>query len=97
MIFSPWAMCSTRYGRAFSGVPMASSRASAREGAPPCSGPDRAPMPPVTAAARSAPVEVITREVNVEALNPWSIVSIWYCSTARATSGSGFSPVSIHR
>ena len=46
-------------------------------------------MPPVTAAARSAPVEVMTREVNVEALNPWSIVNIWYCSTARATSGSG--------
>ena len=46
-------------------------------------------MPPVTAAARSAPVEVMTRAVNVEALKPWSMVSIWYCSTARALSGSG--------
>ena len=54
-------------------------------------------MPPVTAPARSAPVEVMTRAVNVEALKPWSIVSIWYCSTARAVSGSGRSPVSIHR
>ncbi len=41
-------------------------------------------MAPHTAAARSAPVEVITRAVKVEALNPWSMVRIWYCSTARA-------------
>ena len=68
---------------------MASSRSSARDGAPPCSGPDRAAMPPVTAAARSAPVEVMTRDVNVEALKPWSMVRIWYCSTARALSGVG--------
>ena len=34
----------------------------------------------------------MTRAVNVEALKPWSMVSIWYCSTARATSGSGRSP-----
>jgi len=39
---------------------------------------------PTTADPRSAPVEVITRAVNVDALKPWSIVEIWYCSTARA-------------
>ena len=46
-------------------------------------------MPPTTAAARSAPVEVMTRAVNVEALKPWSTVVIWYCSMPRARSGLG--------
>ena len=78
-------------------APMASSRSSARDGAPPCSGPDSAAMAPATAPATSAPVEVMTREVKVEALKPWSMVRIWYCSTARALSASGRSPVSIHR
>lgn len=55
---------------------------SARLGAPPCNGPERAPIAPTTAAARSAPVDVITRAVKVEALKPWSMVVIRYCSTA---------------
>ena len=76
---------------------MSSSMASARLGAPPCSGPDKAPMAPQTAAARSAPVEVMTRAVKVDALNPWSMVRIWYCSTARAWAGDGSDPVTIHR
>ncbi len=54
-------------------------------------------MPATTAAPRSAPVDVTTRAVNVEALKPWSTVVIWYCSTARALSGSGSSPVSMYR
>jgi len=54
-------------------VPISSSICNARLGAPPCSGPERAPMAPTTAAARSAPVEVMTRAVNVDALKPWSI------------------------
>ena len=54
-------------------------------------------MPPTTAAATSAPDEVMTRAVNVEALKPWSMVVIWYCSTARAFSASGSSPVNIQR
>ena len=53
-----------------SGVPMSSIMSSALEGAPPCSGPDSAPIAPSTAEARSAPVEAITLAVNVEALNP---------------------------
>ncbi len=44
-------------------------------------------MAPVTAAARSAPVEVMTRAVKVEALKPWSMVRIRYCSTARTWAG----------
>ena len=32
-------------------------------------------------------MEAITRAVNVEALKPWSTVSMRYCSTARACSG----------
>ena len=71
---------------------MASSMASARLGAPPCRGPDNAPIAPTTAEPRSAPVDVITRAVNVDALKPWSIVEIRYCSTARAYSGFGTSP-----
>ena len=46
-------------------------------------------MPPTTAAATSAPVEVMTLAVNVDALNPWSIVVIWYCSTPRPGLGVG--------
>jgi len=33
-----------------------------------------------------------TRAVNVDALNPWSIVEMRYCSTARACSGVGTVP-----
>ena len=36
---------------------------------------------PTTAAPRSAPVDVMTRAVNVDALKPWSIVEMRYCST----------------
>ena len=82
---------------AFSGLPMASSMSRARLGAPPCSGPDKAPMAPTTAAPMSAPVEAITRAVKVEALKPWSMVEMRYCSTARAWSGSGTSPLSMYR
>ena len=45
---------------------------STRAGAPPCSGPDSAPIAPDSAAATSAPVEAITRAVNVEAFMPCS-------------------------
>ena len=45
---------------------------STRAGAPPCSGPDIAPTAPDSAAATSAPVEAITRAVNVEAFMPCS-------------------------
>src|ERR1700687_3090502 len=42
----------------------------AGRGAPPCSGPLRAPTAPTIAETRSDPVDVITRAVNVEALRP---------------------------
>ena len=76
---------------------MASSMSSARLGAPPCRGPERAPTAPHTAAARSAPVDVITLAVKVEALKPWSSTKMRYCSTALASAGSGSAPRSIHR
>jgi len=41
-------------------------------GAPPCSGPDIAPIAPDMEAATSAPVEAITRAVKVEAFSPCS-------------------------
>ena len=44
----------------------------ARLGAPPCSGPDRAPIAPERQAATSAPVEAMTRAVKVEAFMPCS-------------------------
>ena len=59
-----------------SGVPIASRVSSARLGAPPCSGPDSAPSAPTRQAATSAPVEAMTRAVNVDALKPWSMVEI---------------------
>jgi hypothetical protein len=43
---------------------------SARLGAPPCSGPESAPIAPQMDAARSASVDVMTRAVKVDALNP---------------------------
>src|SRR2546422_226068 len=41
-----------------------------RDGAPPCRGPLIAPMAPENAAATSAPVEVMTRAAEVEAVMP---------------------------
>ena len=43
-----------------------------RLGAPPCNGPLIAPIAPEIEAATSAPVEAITRAVNVEAFMPCS-------------------------
>ena len=76
---------------------MASSMSRARLGAPPCSGPDSAPMAATMAEPRSAPVDVTTRAVKVDALKPWSIVRIMYCSMARACSGLGSVPVNMLR
>jgi len=52
-------------------------------------------MAPTTAAPRSAPVEVMTRAVNVDELKPWSMVEMRYFSSARALAGSGTSPLSM--
>ena len=49
-----------------------SSIGSTRAGAPPCNGPDIAPIAPDSAAATSAPVEAMTRAVKVEAFMPCS-------------------------
>ncbi|CAM5482857.1 hypothetical protein STENM36S_06467 [Streptomyces tendae] len=78
-----------------SGVPIASRVSSARLGAPPCSGPDNAETAPARQAATSAPVDAMTRAVKVDALNPWSMVEIRYCSIARVRASSGSSPVSM--
>ena len=45
-------------------------------GAPPCSGPERAPTAADSAAPQSAPVEATTRAVNVDAFSPCSAVQI---------------------
>ncbi|CAM5738215.1 hypothetical protein SBADM41S_00430 [Streptomyces badius] len=60
-----------------------------RDGAPPCSGPDIAPTAPDRAAATSAPVEAMTRAVNVEAFMPCSAAEVQYASTAFTCFGSG--------
>ena len=54
----------------------ASTMCSAREGAPPCSGPDIAPIAPERQAATSAPVLATTRLVNVDAFMPCSAAEI---------------------
>ena len=87
MIRRPAATSPRTQSAARSGVPIASSASSARLGAPPCSGPASAPIAAHTASTRSAPVDATTRAVNVDALNPWSIVRIMYCSTARGRAG----------
>ncbi len=71
---------------ALAGAPMASRASRARLGAPPCSGPIKAARAPVTTPTRSVPVDAMTRAAKVEALKPWSIVRIRYCSKARADS-----------
>ena len=49
---------------------------STRDGAPPWRGPLIAPIAPENAAATSAPVEVMTRAVNVEAFMPCSAAEL---------------------
>ena len=82
-----------------SGVPISSSVSSARLGAPPCSGPgQRAERAARTAAARSAPVEAITRAVKVDALKPWSIVGDQVVARcARSCLRGGTRPVTRYR
>ena len=46
-------------------------------------------MAPDIAAATSAPVEAITRAVNVEAFMPCSAAEVQYASTAATCAGSG--------
>ena len=84
MIRSPASSLGPTTASMRSAVPISSSRSRARLGAPPCSGPDRAPTAPTTQAPTSAPVEAMTRAVKVEALKPWSMVAMRYCSSARA-------------
>ncbi len=62
---------------------------STRAGAPPCSGPLIAPTAPDSAAATSAPVEAITRAVNVDAFIPCSAAVTQYASMASTCLGSG--------
>ena len=56
-------------------LPISSIASRARSGAPPCSGPAKVPIAATTADATSVPAEAATRAVNVEALNPWSMVA----------------------
>ena len=75
MIFSPLSSRSATQPRAAEGSPISSIIARARLGAPPCRGPERAPMAATIEPAMSAPVLATTRAVNVEALKPWSMVA----------------------
>src|SRR3954462_8074858 len=59
-------------------------------GAPPCSGPERAPPDAESAAPQSAPVEATTRAVNVDAFTPCSAVQIQYVSIALTALGSAW-------
>src|SRR4051794_2856845 len=93
MIRSPAATFPRTQASIRSGLPISSSPARARSGAPPCRGPENAPIAATTAETRSAPVEATTRAVNVDAAKPWSTVATRYCSIARASSASGTRPV----
>jgi hypothetical protein len=69
----------------FSGSPIAVTSSSigfTYAGAPPCNGPESAPTADDSAAPQSAPVEAVTRAVNVEAFSPCSAVQIQYVSMA---------------
>ena len=90
MTLRPAARWSASHRSVCAGSPMASIIATARAGAPPCSGPDSAAIPPLnTAPAMSAPVLATTRAANVDALNPWSIVAMRYVSIARTAASPG--------
>ena len=66
-------------------------------GRPAVQGPRQRADGAAEAAARSAPVEVMTRAVKVDELKPWSMVRIRYCSTRPGLWPPGSAPVSIHR
>ena len=72
MILSPRPIVSRTHCSARSGEPISSSWLTTSPGAPPCSGPFKAPIAPATADAMSDRVEVITLAVKVEALKPCS-------------------------
>ena len=97
MIRSPRATALRTHSSARSGLPISSRVSSARLGAPPCSGPDSEPSAATTTAPRSAPVEVTARATKVDALKPWSMPRIRYCSMARARAGSGSVPSTMKR
>ena len=65
--------------------------------APPWSGPLSAPIAPTTAEYRSDRVEVMTRAVNVEALNECSAYRIIERLKASTTTSSNSSPKVIQR
>src|SRR3954468_18685614 len=70
MIRSPAATFARTQGSIRSGVPISSSAPRARSGAPPCSGPENAPIAATTAAATSAPVAGTTPAGEVGAADP---------------------------
>ncbi len=76
MIRSPRSSASRTHLPASPVCSTSSSIFNTRDGAPPCSGPLRAPIALEIAAATSAPVEATTRAVNVEAFMPCSDAEI---------------------
>ncbi|CPU65700.1 Uncharacterised protein [Mycobacteroides abscessus] len=97
MILRLWASASSSHAAARSAVPISANVAMTASFAPPWSGPLSAPTAPVTAECRSDSVDVMTRAVNVDALNECSAYSTIETSNARTTAGSGSSPNVIHR
>ena len=71
------------------GIPIASSVSRARLGAPPCSGPESEPSAATTAATEVGAGGGHRRATKVDALKPWSMPRMRYCSMARARTGSG--------
>ena len=69
---SPRSISPLTYARASPDFSTSSIIPRTRDGAPPCNGPDIAPIAPDIDAATSAPVDAITREVNVDAFIPCS-------------------------
>ena len=70
MILCPSARRSETQEAARSGEPICSIISITRLGAPPWSGPLKAPRPATRAPAMSAPVLATTRLANVDTLNP---------------------------
>ena len=72
MILRLWASASSSQAAAASAVPISSKACMTASFAPPWSAPLSAPIAPTTAEYRSESVLVITRAVNVDALNECS-------------------------
>lgn len=97
MIGSRFLRLARTYSAAFAGSPISSAIFMTFSAAPPCAGPDNAPMAAVTAANTFAPVPVTTRAAKDEAFEPCSACRIRSLSISVAACSLGRTPFNMYR